>query len=104
MGLRQPDIYGAVFCASPCAGYRPPALMPSSLPPRTSLPARRSRSSSENAKCGRLVKTDPMVRLAEVVRGAVEARRVSDEEGGERVVCVERWAELRREHFGGDRG
>jgi enterochelin esterase-like enzyme len=32
MGLRHPDIYGAVFCASPGAGYRPPALMPSSLP------------------------------------------------------------------------
>ena len=32
VGLRHPDIYGAVFCASPGAGYRPPALMPSSLP------------------------------------------------------------------------
>ena len=31
-GLRHPDIYGAVFCASPGAGYRPPAVMPSSLP------------------------------------------------------------------------
>jgi transposase len=34
-----------------------------------------------------------------VVRGAAQARRVSDEEGGERVVGVEQWAELRREHF-----
>jgi enterochelin esterase-like enzyme len=32
MGLRHPDIYGAVLCASPGAGYRPPAAMPSSLP------------------------------------------------------------------------
>ena len=32
MGLRHPDIYGAVFCASPGAGYRPPAVMPRSLP------------------------------------------------------------------------
>jgi enterochelin esterase-like enzyme len=32
MGLRHPDIYGAVLCASPGAGYRPPALMPRSLP------------------------------------------------------------------------
>ncbi|WP_028925625.1 alpha/beta hydrolase [Pseudonocardia acaciae] len=32
MGLRHPDIYGAVFCASPGAGYRPPAPMPDSLP------------------------------------------------------------------------
>jgi enterochelin esterase-like enzyme len=32
MGLRHPDVYGAVFCASPGGGYRPPAVMPSSLP------------------------------------------------------------------------
>jgi enterochelin esterase-like enzyme len=32
MGLRHPDIYGAVFCASPGAGYRPPTVMPDSLP------------------------------------------------------------------------
>jgi enterochelin esterase-like enzyme len=32
MGLRHPDIYGAVLCASPGAGYRPPAVMPTSLP------------------------------------------------------------------------
>jgi len=32
MGLRHPDIYGVVFCASPGAGYRPPPVMPVSLP------------------------------------------------------------------------
>src|SRR3954463_14721581 len=32
MGLRHPDIYAAVFCASPGAGYRPPAVLPTSLP------------------------------------------------------------------------
>ena len=32
VGLRRPDIYGAVFCASPGGGYRPPAVMPNSLP------------------------------------------------------------------------
>jgi enterochelin esterase-like enzyme len=32
IGLRHPDIFGAVFCASPGAGYRPPAAMPSQLP------------------------------------------------------------------------
>jgi enterochelin esterase-like enzyme len=32
IGLRHPDVYGAVFCASPGAGYRPPAEMPGSLP------------------------------------------------------------------------
>jgi enterochelin esterase-like enzyme len=38
MGLRHPDIYGAVFSASPGGGYRPPAVMPSPLP-RTYLVA-----------------------------------------------------------------
>ena len=32
MGLRHPDRYGTVFAASPGAGYRPPAIMPSALP------------------------------------------------------------------------
>ncbi len=31
IGLRRQDVYGAVFCASPGAGYRPPGVMPSSL-------------------------------------------------------------------------
>ena len=38
MGLRHPDIYGAVLCASPGAGYRPPAALPGRLP-RTYLVA-----------------------------------------------------------------
>lgn len=38
LGLRYPDIFGAVFCASPGGGYKPPALMPSLLP-RTYLVA-----------------------------------------------------------------
>jgi enterochelin esterase-like enzyme len=38
MGLRHPDIYGAVFSASPGAGYRPPAVLPGPLP-RTYLVA-----------------------------------------------------------------
>ena len=32
LGLRHPDVYGAVFCASPGAGYQPPQVMPRSLP------------------------------------------------------------------------
>jgi len=32
LGLRHPDLYGAVFSASPGAGYRPPTVMPSQLP------------------------------------------------------------------------
>jgi enterochelin esterase-like enzyme len=38
LGLRHPQIYGAIFCASPGAGYRPPGSMPSA-PPRTYLVA-----------------------------------------------------------------
>lgn len=32
MGVRNPDVYGTVFCASPGGGYRPPDMMPSPLP------------------------------------------------------------------------
>lgn len=32
LGLRHPDAYGAVFCASPGAGYQPPTALPSRLP------------------------------------------------------------------------
>jgi enterochelin esterase-like enzyme len=32
LGLRHPDIYGAVLCASPGAGYKPPEIMPARLP------------------------------------------------------------------------
>jgi len=32
MGLRHPDVYGAVLCASPGGGYRPSAVMPNSVP------------------------------------------------------------------------
>ena len=38
IGLRHPDVYGAIFCASPGAGYRPPAEMPGP-PPRAYLVA-----------------------------------------------------------------
>jgi len=38
IGLRHPDRYGAIFSASPGAGYRPPDVMPSWLP-RTYLVA-----------------------------------------------------------------
>ncbi len=32
LGLRHPDVYGAVLCASPGAGYQPPAVLPGPLP------------------------------------------------------------------------
>ncbi len=38
IGLRHPEVYGAIFCASPGGGYRPTGVMPS-LIPRTYLVA-----------------------------------------------------------------
>ena len=38
LGLRHPDIYGAILCASPGGGYRPPGVMPNTIP-RTYLVA-----------------------------------------------------------------
>src|ERR1700722_4578755 len=32
IGLRHPDVYSAIFCASPGAGYQPPGIMPHPLP------------------------------------------------------------------------
>lgn len=40
MGLRHPDVYGAIFCASPGGGYRPPEALAGPLP-RTYLVAGR---------------------------------------------------------------
>jgi enterochelin esterase-like enzyme len=38
IGLWHPGVYGAIFCASPGGGYKPPSVMPSPLP-RTYLVA-----------------------------------------------------------------
>ena len=38
LGLRHPDVFGAIFCASPGGGYRPPAELPKPFP-RTYLVA-----------------------------------------------------------------
>jgi enterochelin esterase-like enzyme len=38
LGLRHPDVYGAILCASPGGGYRPPDGFPRSMP-RTYLVA-----------------------------------------------------------------
>ena len=38
LGLRRPEVFGVVFCASPGGGYRPPQPMPSP-PPRAYLVA-----------------------------------------------------------------
>jgi pimeloyl-ACP methyl ester carboxylesterase len=49
MGLRHPDIYGAVLCASPGAGYRPPAEMPAPLPRAYFVAGTREPFFAENA-------------------------------------------------------
>ncbi len=38
IGLRHPDVYGAILCASPGGGHRPPRLLPAPIP-RTYLVA-----------------------------------------------------------------
>jgi enterochelin esterase-like enzyme len=32
LGLRHPELFGAIFCASPGGGYRPPDVLPAPLP------------------------------------------------------------------------
>jgi predicted esterase len=32
LGLRHPDVYGAIIAGSPGGGYKPPQVMPGSLP------------------------------------------------------------------------
>jgi enterochelin esterase-like enzyme len=53
MGLRHPDIYGAVFCASPGAVYDRLPGCRARFRARTSWPACRSRSSSRTPPGGR---------------------------------------------------
>jgi enterochelin esterase-like enzyme len=48
LGLRHPDIFGTIFCASPGAGYRPPAR----FHVRISLPGPPSRSSATTQSDG----------------------------------------------------
>ncbi|MCU1685942.1 MAG: esterase, partial [Amycolatopsis sp.] len=54
LGLRHPNVYGAVFSASPGAGYRPPAAMPSPLPRAYLVAELWSRSSSRTRFGGRM--------------------------------------------------
>ncbi|KAK2603889.1 hypothetical protein QQS21_003924 [Conoideocrella luteorostrata] len=50
MGLRHPDLFGAILCASPGAGYQPPATMPSPLPPVYLVAGTREPFFLQNAK------------------------------------------------------
>jgi len=44
LGLRHPEVFGTVFCASPGGGYKPPASMPVHFHARTLSRAHRNRS------------------------------------------------------------
>ena len=95
IGLRHPDIYGAVFCASPGAGYRPPDVMPSLASahvPRCRhagavLPRERDPVGGRPARCGCGRRHD---RAGRVARRRVLARRVPAD-GGVGVWTVKHW-------------
>lgn len=59
LGLRHPEVFGAVLCASPGAGYRPPAAMPARLPRTYLVAARQEPFFLQNAR-----------RWAKALRGA----------------------------------
>jgi pimeloyl-ACP methyl ester carboxylesterase len=64
VGLRNPDIFGAILCASPGAGYRPPVTVPRSAP-RTYLVAGHQEPLGERAaRCRRRRPHDAANRLA----------------------------------------
>ncbi|HWE48652.1 MAG TPA: alpha/beta hydrolase-fold protein [Bryobacteraceae bacterium] len=50
LGLRHPDVYGAVLCASPGGGYKPPAVMPNPLPRTYFVAGRQEPFFLDNAK------------------------------------------------------
>ena len=71
LGLRHPDIFGAVLCASPGAGYRPPQVLPSPLP-RTYLVAGTQEPFFR----------DNAARWADALRGAGADVMMTEREGG----------------------
>ena len=86
IGLRHPGVYGAVFCASPEAGYQPPDVMPNALP-RTHLTAgtlepffleNANRLGSGAGRCGGGCRDD---RAGRIARGFVLAGRVPTDGG-----------------------
>ena len=68
MGLRHPDIYGAVFCASPGVGYRPPAVIPRPLPRAYLVAGDQEPFFLESARSGRFVAERLRSRVAELRR------------------------------------
>ncbi|HZZ87093.1 MAG TPA: alpha/beta hydrolase-fold protein [Caulobacteraceae bacterium] len=70
LGLRHPAIFGAVFCASPGGGYRPPVPMPHPLPRTYLVAGTQEPFFLENA-----------VRWADALRGAGGEVAMTEREG-----------------------
>ena len=86
LGLRHPDIYGAVFSASPGGGYQPPAAMPSPLPRVYLVAGTLEPFFLKNATRWAVALRDAgadvvMTRAGRVARRRVLARRVSADGG-----------------------
>ena len=71
LGLRHPQVYGAVLCASPGGGYKPPEVMPSPLPRTYLVAGTEEPFFLENAK-----------RWADALRDAGADVRMSERAGG----------------------
>jgi enterochelin esterase-like enzyme len=70
LGLRHSDVYGAIFCASPGGGYRPPAVLPTPLPRAYLVGGKQEPWFLENA-----------ARWAEALRGAGADVVLTEREG-----------------------
>jgi pimeloyl-ACP methyl ester carboxylesterase len=51
LGIRHPDVYGAIFCGSPGGGYKPGGAMPSTIPRTYLVPGTLEPFFLENAHC-----------------------------------------------------
>ena len=86
IGLRHPDVYSAIFCASPGGGYKPPGVMPSLASARVPrrghpgavLPRQRHPMGDRAARCRRRSCDDRARRIA---RRCVLARRAAADGG-----------------------
>ena len=116
LGLRHPHVYGAVFCASPGGGYKPPGVLPSPLPAHTLSLAHRSRSSSGTQGGGRTrcaMQARMSSSMSELDRTVAHSGEKSSRNGGVGIRTMmhrgllfprrvrEGWAVIRPERIGG---
>jgi enterochelin esterase-like enzyme len=71
MGIRHPDVYGAIFCASPGAGYRPMNPLPTLIPSTYLVAGQQEEFFLENAQ-----------RWADALRDAEARVNMTVREGG----------------------